>query len=257
MKNVIVEIQKIVKKYPVLDRNQEIDLFIRLQEGDIEARKLLILHNLCLVLSQVNKVNARVDKDELVSAGVLGLGIAIDKYDLSRGTKFSTYAYHWVRSMVQKEVQTLMHTIKKPYSAFVLRNRVLQLLNAGVPVSEIHQHCNGSPKQVSTVLTAFKSPLSLDMVYDDGSSIEPEYSEHDAQKNNAVKAVFELPEPYRSLIVSNYSLADTKHVNTVAKELGVPKDKIEEYVNYGISMLRDELGVGDGLVASQAENAIG
>ena len=80
-------------KLEVLTNGEMVQLFKRFQDGDVDAREILIKGNLRLVLSIIKKFNHRGENlDDLFQVGCLGLMKAIDHFDLSHEVKFSTYA---------------------------------------------------------------------------------------------------------------------------------------------------------------------
>lgn len=99
--------QKEVGKYPLLSPEEEKELARRKDEGDTEARDRLIFSNLRLVIATVSKVLSRMgnssilDYMDLVQEGVMGLMIAVDRFDYKRGTRFSTYGVPWIYQQVK------------------------------------------------------------------------------------------------------------------------------------------------------------
>ncbi len=115
-----------IKKYPLLTKEEEQELTKKMLAGDSKARKKLIESNLRLVVSIAKKYqNKGVDFLDLIQEGNLGLIKAADRFEL-RGTKFSTYASYWVRSLVRKAVFDKGRTIRIPMSASEKINAVLK-----------------------------------------------------------------------------------------------------------------------------------
>ncbi len=80
-------------KLPVLSNKEKNELFIKIKDGDNEARQIFINGNLRLVLSVIQKFRGRGESaDDLFQVGCVGLIKAIDNFDLSQGVQFSTYA---------------------------------------------------------------------------------------------------------------------------------------------------------------------
>ena len=80
-------------KLPVLSKKEKEELFIKIKEGDEEARKTFINGNLRLILSVIKRFRGRGENaDDLFQVGCVGLIKAIDNFDLSQGVQFSTYA---------------------------------------------------------------------------------------------------------------------------------------------------------------------
>ncbi len=91
------------KKLNVLTREQEQELFSKIKNGDAEAYKYFYEHNCRLVISIAKKYrNSRVEYDDLIQEGCIGLMTAIEKFEVERGFKFSTYATWWIRQAIIK-----------------------------------------------------------------------------------------------------------------------------------------------------------
>jgi RNA polymerase primary sigma factor len=106
---------KEISRQPLLTFEEEVDLAKRMEKGDQEARKLLIISNLRLVVSVANKyLHYGLPLLDLVEEGNLGLIKAVDKYDHSRGYKFSTYATWWIRQSVSRYLANYGRTIRIP-----------------------------------------------------------------------------------------------------------------------------------------------
>ncbi len=100
---------KEVAKIPQVNEEELKELIPRFKEGDEKAKERLILGNLRLVISIAKKFNRRgVALNDLIEAGNMGLIAASNKYDPDKGTKFSTYAYDWIKEYIRRAV--LSHT---------------------------------------------------------------------------------------------------------------------------------------------------
>lgn len=98
-----------------LDRTEEVKLFKRLSEGDEDAKDLLIKYNVRLVINIAKKYkNCGIELEDLTQEGILGLIKAIEKFDYTRGFKFSTYATHWIKNFVLKAIYLKNKAIKAP-----------------------------------------------------------------------------------------------------------------------------------------------
>ncbi len=104
-----------VRLYAPLDRESEHRLAKRSRRGDKEAQRLLVVHNLRLVLSVSRRFAGRgVRLDDLIQEGNIGLLKAIDHFDPDRGTRFSTYAVWWIRAYVQRHAREARGTVRMP-----------------------------------------------------------------------------------------------------------------------------------------------
>ncbi|RJP23518.1 MAG: sigma-70 family RNA polymerase sigma factor [Candidatus Abyssobacteria bacterium SURF_5] len=106
---------KEISRQNLLSYEEEIDLAKRMEKGDQEARKRLITSNLRLVVSVANKyLHYGLPLLDLIEEGNLGLIKAVDKYDYSKGYKFSTYATWWIRQAISRFLANYGRTIRIP-----------------------------------------------------------------------------------------------------------------------------------------------
>ncbi len=106
---------KEISQYEVLTADEEKDLAGRIKDGDAEARKKMILHNLRLVVSIAKTYTSKtLSFMELVEEGNLGLIYAVERFDPSKGVKFSTYGTHWIRQAINRALRESSYTIKVP-----------------------------------------------------------------------------------------------------------------------------------------------
>ena len=104
-----------IKKIPVLSKEEERKLFIKINEGDSEAKELFIKSNLKLVVSIAKKyIDRGLPLLDLIQEGNIGLLSAIDKYDVNKGFKFSTYANYWIRERIIRSITTKGRNIRIP-----------------------------------------------------------------------------------------------------------------------------------------------
>jgi len=115
-----------IRKVPLLTAEEERDLFERVRKGDREARDRIAEANQRLVIKVARAYqNQALPLVDLIGEGNVGLMRAIDKFDVRRGFKFSTYAIHWIRQAISRAVLQKSHTIKPPIhlTAYVPRYR--------------------------------------------------------------------------------------------------------------------------------------
>jgi RNA polymerase primary sigma factor len=106
---------KEISRHPLLLYEEEVALAKRIKSGDHEARKELITANLRLVVSVANKyLHYGLPLLDLIEEGNLGLIKAVDKYDYTKGYKFSTYATWWIRQSVSRFLANYGRTIRIP-----------------------------------------------------------------------------------------------------------------------------------------------
>ncbi|HUV35653.1 MAG TPA: RNA polymerase sigma factor RpoD/SigA [Patescibacteria group bacterium] len=119
---------KDISKYPVLSREEEVDLARRARTGDEDARRLLILSNLKLVITIAKSyISYGVPFLDLIEEGNIGLIKAVSRFDPERGFKFSTYASWWIRQSIVRAISNHSRTIRIPIHIFQLMSRYIGL----------------------------------------------------------------------------------------------------------------------------------
>lgn len=116
---------KQIKNMPILTREQEIELFERVKQGDEKAREIIIKSNLKLVVS-VAKRHVQTGEEflDLIQNGNLGLMKAIDRFDYTKGFKFSSYATWWIRHTIMREYQNKGRTVRLPVNILEKFDRI-------------------------------------------------------------------------------------------------------------------------------------
>ena len=113
-----------IKEYKLLSQEEEIKLFEALHKGDKTARKKLINHNLRLVTSIARRYkNQGLEYMDLIGEGNIGLMTAINKYDETKGYKFSTYAVWWIRQSIVQFIRNKSRNIRIPSNMYTKFNK--------------------------------------------------------------------------------------------------------------------------------------
>ena len=102
-------------RWPLLTKEEEVELAKRIERGDDEAKERMINSNLRLVVSIAKRYQGHgLSLLDLIQEGIIGLIRAVEKFDWRRGFKFSTYATWWIRQAVQRGVANKSRTIRLP-----------------------------------------------------------------------------------------------------------------------------------------------
>ena len=113
-----------IRRIPLLTREQEVDLINKMHMGDLSAKDKLIESNLRLVISIAKKYTGRGNSFlDLIQDGNSGLIRAVETYDLSHGTKFSTHAVYWIRQSILRGLENNSRTIRLPAQKYDELNR--------------------------------------------------------------------------------------------------------------------------------------
>lgn len=150
---------KDIGKVPLLTGEQEIELAKRMKEGDEEAKHLLSEANLRLVVSIAKRYVGRgMQFLDLIQEGNLGLMKAVEKFDYTKGFKFSTYATWWIRQAITRAIADQARTIRIPVHMVETINKqvratrqLLQQLGREPSAEEIAQHLGCSVERVREI----------------------------------------------------------------------------------------------------------
>ena len=163
---------KEIGKIPLLTQEQEQQIAQRMAEGDQNARKQLTEANLRLVVSIAKRYVGRgMQLLDLIQEGNLGLLKAVEKFDYTKGYKFSTYATWWIRQAITRAIADQARTIRIPVHMVETINRVIRTAHSMVQdlgrdptPQEIAKEMNIELSKVEEILKFAQEPVSLETV---------------------------------------------------------------------------------------------
>ena len=252
---------KEIGKVPLLSAEEEIDLAMRMEEGDEEAKKHLAEANLRLVVSIAKRYVGRgMLFLDLIQEGNLGLIKAVEKFDYRKGYKFSTYATWWIRQAITRAIADQARTIRIPVHMVETINKLirvsrqlLQELGREPQPEEIAEEMNMSVERVREILKISQEPVSLetpigeeedshlgDFIQDDNVPVPADAAAFTLLKEQLVEVLGTLTEREQKVLRLRFGLDDgrARTLEEVGKEFNVTRERIRQIEAKALRKLR-------------------
>lgn len=252
---------KEIGQVPLLTAEEEVDLAKRIAAGDTKAKDKLTEANLRLVVSIAKKYSGRgLHILDLIQEGNTGLIRAVDKFDYTKGNKFSTYATWWIRQAITRAIADQARTIRVPVHMVEVINkatrcnrRLVQELGREPTMEEIAAELNMPVEKVIEASRTAADTLSLDTPVGDeedttiGSFVEDDTTPGpaDATANALLAEALEeilgtLTQREADVLKMRFGIYDgrTHTLEEVGKTFGVTRERIRQIENKAIRKLR-------------------
>ncbi len=252
---------KEIGKVPLLNAQEEIDLAKRMEAGDEYAKQKLCEANLRLVVSIAKKYVGRgMLFLDLIQEGNLGLIKAVDKFDWTKGYKFSTYATWWIRQAITRSIADQARTIRIPVHMVETINKLIrvsrQLLQeeGREPTpDEIADEMGISVEKVREILKIAQEPVSLetpigeeedshlgDFIPDEDAPAPAEAAAFSMLKEQLVDVLGTLTEREQKVLKLRFGLEDgrARTLEEVGKKFDVTRERIRQIEAKALRKLR-------------------
>lgn len=243
---------KEIGRVELLDPKEEPEIAKRIQEGDEEAKKKLIAANLRLVVSIAKKYVGRgMLFLDLIQEGNMGLAKAVEKFDYTKGFKFSTYATWWIRQAITRAIADQARTIRIPVHMVETINKLTRIqrqlvqdLGRDPTAEEIAEKMDGiTPEKVRDIQKIALEPVSLetpigeeddshlgDFIEDKDALSPDEYANNQLLKDEINMVLQGLTEREEKVLRLRFGLYDgrTRTLEEVGKEFNVTRERIRQ-----------------------------
>ena len=252
---------KDIGKYALLSTDDEVELATRMMEGDFEAKAQLTEANLRLVVSIAKRYVGRgMHLLDLISEGNLGLMKAVEKFDYTKGYKFSTYATWWIRQAITRAIADQARTIRIPVHMVETINKLgretrqlLQELGREPTPKEIAERMEISEQKVVEIQKIAQDPVSLetpigeeedsklgDFIEDEGAASPTDIVAGSMLHQQLIAVLDTLTPREEKVLRLRYGIDDgrPRTLEEVGKEFNVTRERIRQIEAKALRKLR-------------------
>ena len=252
---------KEIGRVPLLTPDEEVDLAVRISNGDEAAKKRLSEANLRLVVSIAKRYLGRgMQFLDLIQEGNLGLIKAVEKFDYTQGFKFSTYATWWIRQAITRAIADQARTIRIPVHMVETINKVKkvssQLLHANgrePSAEEVAEELDMPVDKVREIMRVAQEPVSLetpigeeedshlgDFIPDDDAPAPADAASHTLLKETLSSVLDSLTPREEKVLRLRFGLEDgrSRTLEEVGKEFNVTRERIRQIEAKALRKLR-------------------
>lgn len=248
-----------IRKHEILTKEEEQELLIKAKSGDEQAKQQLILSNLRLVVNIAkNYSNKGLGFIDLISEGNFGLIHAIDKFDYTKGYRFSTYAVWWIKQAITKAIISKGREIRIPSYKHDILNKVNKFIMSHITeyssypsIESIAQGTGLEEKKIQKVMLEFQDMLSLNASIGDDIYLEDTISQADEESlenkvlgeiaKEEINAILGLLKPReKDILTLRYGLfgQEIHTLEEVGKKFNITRERVRQIEKKTLDKLR-------------------
>lgn len=249
----------------VLGAKEEKQIIGRAQRGDAKAREEIIKCNLKLVVKIAKRYEYfGVPLIDLIEEGNIGLMKAVEKFKISKGFRFSTYATWWIKQSINRAIANQKNTIRIPVHILDIYHKYLKLIEKEIKDRGVFPDRDTAAKKLkietvklNEILNIIKAPKSLDLEYEsedsdsgrtlkdtieDSAAVKPDDDFFERDKNEKILQVIEKLKPKEKEVILNRFGLDNRNILTleeIGEKMKLTRERIRQIEMIAIKKLKN------------------